>query len=77
MKLKLLEDGVLDYKGNVRTYAVPNAIPAGSINADIKPAPVRKPLSKVEELKEHLLTCPVCSAGEKLCKFAEILVNSI
>ena len=30
MKLTLLEDGVLDYKGDAVRLAVPNAVPAGS-----------------------------------------------
>jgi hypothetical protein len=76
VKLNLLEDGVLDYKGDGLTLATPNAVPNGSLKgAGVKPAPTTR-RSSVDRLKEHLSDCPVCSTG-KLCKFGERLTDSI
>lgn len=72
MKLTLLEDGVLDYKGSGQTLAVPNPIPSGALNLRRNP-----PKSKQNNrLKNHINNCPVCSSGE-LCDFAERLIASI
>ena len=69
MKLSLLEDGVLDYKGDGLTLAVPNAVAAGSIGAGVKPAPID--LFR-EEFEEHIEECPQCSMG-RLCDIGKLL----
>jgi hypothetical protein len=71
MKLNLLEDGVLDYKGRKITLATPAPIPAGSLGAGVKPAPQTQPSRR---LRGHLKDCPVCSTG-KLCEFGERLAS--
>lgn len=74
MKLTLLEAGVLDYTGPNRTFAVPNAIPAGAMGVGVEPPPAPQ---KDETLSTHLIRCKVCRLGTK-CKIARKLsANSV
>jgi len=71
MKLTILEDGVLDYKGRGATLAVPNAVPSGSMGAGVKHAPKARAKNTFEE---HIKDCPSCSS-DKLCDFGKNLAN--
>jgi len=72
MKLTLLEDGVLDYKGPGLSYpngGVGNPVPAGSMKGPgVKPAPN----PQEESLSSHLLKCKKCRGGTK-CDVAKTL----
>ena len=74
MKLSLLEDGVLDYKGNARTLATPNADPAGTIGAGIKPAPMSR-IGARARFEQHVKDCPQC--GESICDVGQLLIQNL
>ena len=76
MKLTLLEDGVLDYKGDAATLATPNAVPSGSIGVRVKPSPEPKTPSSKEQFEDHIAECPQC-ANNKLCSVGIILTNDL
>ena len=69
MKLNLLEDGVLDYKGDAATLATPNGVPTASMGAGIKPAPKLRPKKSFED---HVGECPQCSQN-RLCEIGKRL----
>lgn len=75
MKLTLLEDGVLDYKGPGRVLATPEGLPIAGLSSGVKPAPPRRELGKKEKLKNHIESCPACS--DTLCSVGEKLANSL
>ena len=76
MKLTLLEDGVLDYKGPAATLATPNAVPAGSIGVRVKPSPKPRVPSGKEQFEDHIAECPQCSRNN-LCSTGIILANDL
>lgn len=75
MKLSLLEDGVLDYKGNARVLAIPNANPVGSLGAGVKPAPKDRNATPRGRFEEHVNSCPQCK--ESLCDVGRILAKNL
>jgi hypothetical protein len=74
MKLSLLEDGVLDYKGNGAVLATPNAVPAGAMGTGVSPAS-KNSLKGKRKLEQHIETCLRCK--NKLCDVGERLVNNL
>lgn len=75
MKLSLLEDGVLDYKGDAARLAVPNAVPVGSIRTGVKPGPKPKKTTPLQKLKNHVKDCPQCSK-DKMCEIGARIAES-
>lgn len=75
MKLTFLEDGVLDYKGQKRTLATPEAIPNGALKPGPELAPLGHHFSLLEKLKLHFRDCPQCSK-DKLCTTGEQIVKT-
>ena len=74
MKLSLLEDGVLDYKGNARVLATPSADPAGTMGAGVKPAPMSRTGSR-ERFEQHVQDCPQC--GDTICDVGLLLTQNL
>ena len=75
MKLTLLEDGVLDYKGDGAVLATPNAVPVGALGARIKNAAPEHRLKDKNRFEQHIQDCPAC--GDKLCDIGEKLARSL
>ena len=71
MKLILLEDGVLDYKGDAAVLATPNGLPMASLGG-VKPAPKPSPRTPRASFEDHIKECPRCSRN-KLCEIGEKL----
>ena len=74
MKLSLLEDGVLDYKGDGAVLATPNAVPAGAIGAGVTPAPKHR-LKDKSRFEQHIQDCPQCE--NKLCDVGRKLAHGL
>ena len=75
MKLSLLEDGVLDYKGNARVLATPSADPAGALGAGVKQAPPKARLGHKARFEQHIQDCPSCI--DTLCTVGEMLSKNL
>jgi hypothetical protein len=75
MKLTLLEDGVLDYKGDGLTLATPNGLPTASLGAGIKPAPKGQKQRGLKGLEKHIENCQQCSNA--LCDVGKGLAKNL